>query len=95
MSIYGISLVFSRIWTESDIMAKYGKIRIRFCPYMGKYGSEEVRILVYFTQCDGMYNIKIPRKNKSLSLFHINPRSLIKNFEDRQHIFSCTKKIVT
>ena len=32
----------SRIWTD-------GKIRIRFCPYAGKYGSEEVRILVYFT----------------------------------------------
>ena len=62
---------------------------------MEKYGSEKARILVYFTQCDGMYNIKIPHKNKSLSLFHINPCSLIKNFEDLQHIFSCTKKIVT
>ena len=31
---------------------------------------------------DEMHNIKIPRKNKSISLFHINACSLNKNFDD-------------
>ena len=39
-----------------------------------------------------MYNIKIPHKNKSLSLFHINACSLNKNFDDLQHLLNCTKK---
>ena len=30
--------------------------------------------------------------NKSLSLFHINACSLNKNFDDLQHLFSCTEK---
>ena len=28
----------------------YGKIRIRFCPHMGKYGLQKSRISAYFTQ---------------------------------------------
>ena len=42
---------------------------------------------------DEMHNIEIPHKNKSLSLFHINTCSLNKNFDDLQHLLSCTKKI--
>ena len=38
-----------------------------------------------------MGNIEIPHKNKSLSLFHINACSLNKNFDDLQHLLSCTK----
>ena len=38
-----------------------------------------------------MDNIEIPRKNKSLFLFHVNARSLNKNFDDLQHLLSCTK----
>ena len=38
-----------------------------------------------------MHNIEIPHKNKSLSLFHINTCSLNKNFDDLQHLLSCTK----
>ena len=38
-----------------------------------------------------MYSIEIPHKNKSLSLFHINACSLNKNFDDLQHLLSCTK----
>ena len=38
-----------------------------------------------------MHNIKIPQKNKSLSLFHINACSFNKNFDDLQHLWSCTK----
>ena len=38
-----------------------------------------------------MCNIEIPHKNKSLSLFHINACSLNKNFDDLQHLLSCTK----
>ena len=41
---------------------------------------------------DEMHNIKIPHKNKPLSLFHINACSLSKNFDDLQHLLSCTKK---
>ena len=38
-----------------------------------------------------MGNIEIPHKNKSLNLFHISPCSLNENFDDLQHLFSCTK----
>ena len=38
-----------------------------------------------------MHNIEIPHKNKSLSFFHINACSLNKNFDDFQHLLSCTK----
>ena len=38
-----------------------------------------------------MDNIEIPYKNKSLSLFHIKACSLNKNFDDLQHLLSCTK----
>ena len=40
-----------------------------------------------------MHNLKIPHKNKSLSLFHINACSLNKNFDDLQHLLSSTKKV--
>ena len=39
-----------------------------------------------------MHNIEAPHKNKSLSLFHINACSLNKNFDDLQHLLSCTEK---
>ena len=38
-----------------------------------------------------MHNIEILHKNKSLSLFHINTCFLNKNFDDFQHLLSCTK----
>ena len=41
---------------------------------------------------DEMHNIKIPHKNKLLSLFHINACALNKNFDDLQHHPSCTKQ---
>ena len=44
---------------------------------------------------DEMHNIEIPHKNKPLSLFHINACSLSKNFDDLQHLLSCTKKFLT
>ena len=40
---------------------------------------------------DEMHNIEIPHKNKLLSLFHINACFLNKNFDDLQHLLSCTK----
>ena len=40
---------------------------------------------------DRMDNVEIPNKNKSLSLFNINACSLKKNFDDLQHLLSCTK----
>ena len=39
-----------------------------------------------------MHNIYIPHNNKSLSLFNINACSLNKNFDDHQHLLSCTTK---
>ena len=44
---------------------------------------------------DKMHNIKIPHKNKPLSLFHINACSLSKNVDDLQHLLSCTKHFLT
>ena len=41
---------------------------------------------------DEMHNIEIPHKNKPLSLFRINTCSLNKNFDDLQHLLSCTQK---
>ena len=40
-----------------------------------------------------MHNLKIPHKNKPLSLFHINACSLNKKFHDLQHLLSSTKKV--
>ena len=39
-----------------------------------------------------LQNIKITKKSKSLSLFHINVCSLTKNFDNLQHLLSCTNK---
>ena len=39
-----------------------------------------------------LQNLKITNKSKSLSLFHINACPLSKNFDDLQHLLSCTNK---
>ena len=39
-----------------------------------------------------MHNIEILHKNKSPSLFHLNACTLNKNFDDFQHLLSCTQK---
>ena len=44
-----------------------------------------------YYEIDEMHNIEIPHKNKPLSLFRINTCSLNKNFDDLQHLLSCTK----
>ena len=44
---------------------------------------------------DEMHNVGISNKNKSWSLFQINPCSLNKNFEDLQYLLSCNKIILT
>ena len=36
--------------------------------------------------------MKIPNKDKSLALFHINASSVNKNFDDLQHLLNCTNK---
>ena len=41
---------------------------------------------------EDLQNLKITSKNKSLSLFRINACSLSKNFDDLQHLLSCTNK---
>ena len=45
----------------------------------------------YYDIEEEMHNIEIPHKNKSLSSFHINACSQNKNFDDLQHLLSCTK----
>ena len=40
---------------------------------------------------DEMHNVEIPSKNKSLSRFHINACSFNKDFDNVQHLLSCTK----
>ena len=42
---------------------------------------------------DKIHSIEISHKNKPLLLFHINECSLSKNFDDLQHLLSCTKKL--
>ena len=37
----------------------------------------------------------MPHKNKWLSLFHINTCSVNNNFDDLQHLLTCTKKVGT
>ena len=38
-----------------------------------------------------MHNIEIPHENKLLSLLHINTCSPNKNFDELEHLLSCTK----
>ena len=54
-------------------------------------GTEKIASSKYYDN-DEMHNIEIPHKNKSLSIFHINACSLNKNFDDLQHLLSCTPK---
>ena len=54
---------------------------------------EQISSCKYY-DIEEMHNIEIPHNNKSLSLFHINSCSLNKNFDDLQHLLSCTKKKV-
>ena len=41
---------------------------------------------------DELQTMKIPNKDKSLALFHINACSLNKNFNELEHLLSCTNK---
>ena len=54
---------------------------------------EKVCSSIYY-DIEGMHNIEIPPKNKLLSLCHINACTLIKNFDDLQHILNCTKNFL-
>ena len=54
-------------------------------------GSDPEQIASFKYEINEMHNIEISHKNKSLSLFHINACSLNKNFDDLQHLLSCTK----
>ena len=42
---------------------------------------------------DQIQTSKSPEKGKSLSLFHINACSLIKNFDDLEHLLKCKNKV--
>ena len=42
---------------------------------------------------DELQNLKITNSSNSLSLFHINACTLSNNFDDLQHLLSCTNKI--
>ena len=45
-----------------------------------------------YREIEKMHDIEKPLKNKSVSLFNINTCSLNKNFNNFQHLLSCTKK---
>ena len=51
----------------------------------------EKMCLSNYYDIEEMGDIEIPHKNKSLFLFHINACSLNKDFDDLQHLLSCTK----
>ena len=70
----------SGYWTVNNTTQKNGN------------GPEKVSSSKY-SDADKMLKIEISHKNKSLSLFHIKTCSLNKNFDDLQHLVSCTKKI--
>ena len=59
-------------------------------------GNDPEKIVSFkYYDTDEMCNIEIPHKNKPPFLFHINPCSLSKNFDDLQHLLSCTKFFLT
>ena len=53
-------------------------------------GPENKSSSEYF-EIDKMNNIKIPNKHKFLCLFLINACFLHKNYDNFQHLLSCTK----
>ena len=61
-------------------------------PENNKDPGEKISSSKYY-DIDEMRNLKIPQKNKSLSLFHINACSLNKNFDDLQYLLSSTKTV--
>ena len=59
-----------------------------------KNGNDPAKIAPSkYCDIDEIHNIEISHKNKSLSLFRINACSLNKDFDDLQHLLSCTQKI--
>ena len=48
--------------------------------------------VVKLNNTEELQSLKISNKNESLCLFHINAGSLIKNFDDPQHVLNCTNK---
>ena len=64
---------------------------VELIPLYGSNNPKKVCLSKY--DIEEMHNIKIPHKNKPLSLFHINACSLYKNFDDLQHL-NCTKKLI-
>ena len=74
-------IVFSRIWTESEILSEYEKIQIRFCPYKGKIQTKESR---YFDMVFAVDNYKrLFTKNGKVvqnNAYQINVSVLISKF---------------
>ena len=62
------------------------------CNNVNSNDPEKIDSSLYY-DIDEMCNIEIPHKIKSLSSFHINAYSFNKNFNDFQHLLSCTKKV--
>ena len=57
MMKYGLSLIRNFLYLDKIFpYSKYGKIRIRFCLYTGKYGLEKARIWAYFTQWSSLWH---------------------------------------
>ena len=61
-------------------------------PYDINSDDPENTISSKYYDIEELQNLKIINKSKSLSLFHVNACSLSKNFDDLQHLLSCTNK---
>ena len=61
-------------------------------PYDINSDDPENAVSSKYYDIEELQNLKITNKSKSLSLFHINACSLSKNFNDLQHLLSCTNK---
>ena len=61
-------------------------------PYDINSDDPENTVSSKYYDIDEHQNLKITSKSNSLSLFHINACSVSKNFDDLQHLLSCTVK---
>ena len=50
----------------------------------------ENTVLSKYYDSEELQNLKITSKSKSISLFHVNACSLSKNFDNLEHLLSCT-----
>ena len=81
----------SCIWTEYQSLSIYGKIRIQFCSYTGKWGWEKARILA---QCyTGFFTRLSTKISLCLKISRYKEISAIKNVHYRE-VLPCDEFII-